>query len=207
LHFLLLLYRLENFSASNIRETLFLLYHSYALFALSLFGESLLPIFRKTFVSCVYCLLPLFTWAFASLPLKCLLCAQFCTSFVGVTCPILCPFQLGHLLGALLVSIVHTPVLVGVFSPRHLSFCRFILDIFLETLLCWSLSHPFSSLLESSFGHVSLVCPLAFGCLLRGTILSFLFVLVLAYWSYLLNAFLQFAHLLGCPSLKYCSII
>jgi len=120
---------------------------------------------------------------------------------------ILCPFQLRHLLGALLASIIHTPVLVEVFSPRHLSFCHFILSIFSEALFCWSPPHPFSSLLESSFGHTFLVYPLAFGHLLRDTILSFLFILALAYQSYLLDIFLQFAHLLTHPSLKYCSII
>jgi len=170
-------------------------------------GNFCFQIFRKTFVSYMYSPLPLFTWAFASLPLTCLLYPTFCTSFIGVTCPILCPFQLRHLLEALLVSIIYTPVLVEVFSPRHLSFCHFILDIFSEALFCWSSSHLFSSLLESSFRHAFLVCLLAFRYLLRGTILSFLFILTLAYQSYPLDTFLQFAYLFRHPSLKYRSII
>jgi len=155
----------------------------------------------------MHCPLPLFTWAFASLSLIYLLYVTFCTFFIGVTCPILCLFQLRHLLRALLASIIHTPVLVEVFSLRHLSFCHFILRLFSEALFCWSPPHPFSSLLELSFGHAFLVCPLAFGHLLRDTILSFPFILALAYQSYLLDTFLQFAHLLRHPSLKYRSII
>ena len=155
----------------------------------------------------MHCPLPLFTWAFASLPLTYLLHSKFCTSFISITCPILCPFQLRHLLEALLASIIHTPVLVEVFSPRHLSFCYFILSIFSEVLFCWSPPHPFSSLLESSFRHTFLVCPLAFEHLLRDTILSFPFILALAYQSYLLDTFLQFAYLFRHPSLKYRSII
>ena len=92
---------------------------------------------QKDFVSYIHSPLLLFTQAFASLPLTCLLHANFCTSFISATCPILCPFQLGHLLQALLVSIVHTLVLVEVFSSRYLSFCHFILDIFSGAPLCW----------------------------------------------------------------------
>jgi len=210
LHFLLLfsyfiIWRM--FLLPDVRKTLFHLHHSCTLFAPSLFEEFLLPIFRKTFVSYIHCPLLLFTWAFTSLPLIYLLHAPFCTSFIGVTCLILCPFQLRHLLRALLASIIHTPVLVEVFSLRHLSFCYFILSIFSEVLFCWSPSHLFSSLLKLSFRYAFLVCPLAFGYLLRGTILSFLFILTLAYHSYLLDTFLQFAYLFRHPSLKYRSII
>jgi len=47
------------------------------------------------------------------------------------------------------------------------------------------------------FRCVSLVCPLALGVFSGLLLLLFPFVLALASWSYLLDAFLWFAHLLG----------
>jgi len=47
------------------------------------------------------------------------------------------------------------------------------------------------------FGCISLVCPLALGIFLGLLLVSFPFVLALASWSYLLDIFLWFAHLLG----------
>src|SRR5712675_1869518 len=47
------------------------------------------------------------------------------------------------------------------------------------------------------FRCISLVCPLALDVFSGLLLLSFPFVLAPASWSYLLDAFLQFAHLLG----------
>jgi len=172
-----------------------ILAHSLPLHCL---GNSYFQIFRKTFVSYMHSPLPLFTWAFASLPLTYLLYTNFCTSFISATCPILCPFQLGHLLQALLVSIVHTLVLVEVFSSRYLSFCHFILDIFSEAPLCWFSPYLFSSLLQLSFRHISLVCPLAlnvFSKVLQYYLASSTHTLFNCWGLPFLDIFSLFAHL------------
>jgi len=138
-------YRLGNFCFHFILERLVsCAHHSLATFLL---GPS----------ACFFCL-------------KCLLCASLALPSFGATLSL--PIQLGAPFWSIIGLYCPYSNLVGIFSTRRLSLCRFILGISSGAPLCW---------------FPSIYTP--------------------ACWSYLLDVFPSFAHLLWASSQSYYFII
>jgi len=125
--------------------------------------------------------------------LECLLCAGLTLSSFGTT--LLLPVQLGAPFWSI----------IGLHHPYSNLVEVFLLDAFLFVTLFWASlqGHHFVGFPPSILQLVGVIfwmcfldLPICFGHLLRVTTSSFPFILAPADWSYLLDTFLRFAHLL-----------